>query len=382
MFKTPKSTEACSPSSPTQPQQSNSPNSASKPDSQEKPTYDQLLEQFERLCILVSQDEDEDQLDPAIFDLTQDDSELFLKVKVSRSQSAPQLSPPPSENLPNTRQKVPFVFMFDPSTSRAGQARLPSTTGIEDYLTKDSKLQNFYQRCKGLTFTLFMEEYSLYAKKEQYSHEQFLSNLALLAKPFTLSYSNVEEGLSKINESYCKVNRDFFCKLLQALCYDIEGASRMQLFISLHKKHGPLELIKGDEGYQSLDSSTMLKKNVTGKYSMVIIEDEGQKKILIGHGLHFNIAQGRKTVLFAGNIEFSQDGQVLSIDDHSGGYHGLPQENKMVRASRKKSLAQLLEEVGLPGHCFNSQFDESISLRLSRPNQTGSDTLPFRKIAL
>lgn len=108
-----------------------------------------------------------------------------------------------------------------------------------------------------------------------------------------------------------------------------------------------------------------------GKYSYVVLaSSQGAYELRIGQMHHYYLASKKFEVLAAGEIVFANltDGpsSILSINDHSGGYHINEQEDELVRSFKKLSISNVLESVGLPIDKFRADDVAKLDISLRR----------------
>lgn len=90
-----------------------------------------------------------------------------------------------------------------------------------------------------------------------------------------------------------------------------------------------------------------------GKYAFVILSSsQGAGELRIGQMHHYYLASKRREVFAAGEIDFSsvKDGpsSIVTINDHSGGYHINDEEDELVRSFKRLSITNVIGAVGLP----------------------------------
>lgn len=96
-----------------------------------------------------------------------------------------------------------------------------------------------------------------------------------------------------------------------------------------------------------------------GKYPYVVLSSsQGEYELRIGQMHHYYLAGKKPVVLAAGEILFANvtegPSAILSINDHSGGYHINEEEDELVRSFKRLSISNVLESVGLPVDKFCS----------------------------
>jgi hypothetical protein len=351
------------------------------------PEYPALLERFEALRLQVAL-EPSSRPDSPDLDLTQEDSFMPLAKNHRGTHSAPELTVPELDvDDVSPMGRLPFVFLFDPATSRSGRQASARTQASDYSDIIDDELRTLLDSIEGLSFEIAIEKYSLFARGHGYTDAIFLENLKYFSAAFKhIGDENLVSALRVINTNYKSMPRAFFSQVLGSLGFSYSGAQKLDLFIKARLTSDMVrELVNTPDGYHSrlIQSSSSAQAPaltpVTGHYTLVIVDDQGHNKMWIGQGNHYNIARGKKMVYFAGNINFDDEHQVVAIDDESGGYHGFKAENPAIRARRKAQLTQVLEEMGLPVEKFSSQFSERVDSDSPLASIGGSARLPRRR---
>lgn len=293
--------------------------------------------------------------------LNQDDSGQVLPRAPNESRAARTIS-------------EPYLLLYNREMTRGKSPTLTTSPNSVEALCDDLANLTMEPQMKALI------------KKAKQSQLDFKQAMIQLAKEFKmnknqalwdnfqyyrvlyphLSESELTEGLVAFNQIHkLEVkDMDFILKLLAPNLMYMAKIQLLKTLRNVYTAHWELKAHPEQPNQYLMVNSENPKdcKPLTqSTYQIVVIHDHqlNRYKTYIGRGFHYQIAQKKKLVAFAGNIETNSDGAIVSINDLSGAYHSRPEESPAILRKKSMSIPQVLFAAGLPGEKFVCTFPQA-----------------------